>query len=65
LGRTRLLGERLRALCFDDALESMRQWLAALCDGLKQSAPLLADESSSALHDPRDVSVGDLDDGQS
>ncbi len=46
LGSTRLLWERIRALCFDYALESMRQLLEALFDGLKKSAPLFADDSS-------------------
>ncbi len=65
LGSKRLLWERMRAIFFDDALESMRQLLEALFYGLKKSAPLVADDSSSSPHDPRDVSVGDLDDGQS
>jgi hypothetical protein len=46
LGSKRLLWERIRALCFDDALESMRQLLEALFYGLKKSAPLFADDSS-------------------
>jgi hypothetical protein len=46
LGRKRLLWERIRALFFDDALESMRQLLEALFYGLKKSAPLFADDSS-------------------
>src|SRR3989475_11543978 len=46
LGSKRLLWERIRALCFDYALESMRQLLEALFDGLKKSAPLFADDSS-------------------
>jgi hypothetical protein len=49
LGRKRLRWERIRALCFDDALESMRPWLEALLYGLKTSAPLLADDASSSL----------------
>ncbi len=39
LGSKRLLWERMRALCFDYALESMRQLLEALFYGLKKSAP--------------------------
>ena len=46
LGSKRLLWERIRALVFDDALESMRQLLEALFYGLKKSAPLFADDSS-------------------
>jgi hypothetical protein len=46
LGSKRLLWERSRALCFDYALESMRQLLEALFYGLKKSAPLFADDSS-------------------
>src|ERR1700704_636808 len=46
LGSKRLLWERIRALFFDDALESMRQLLEALFYGLKKSAPLFADDSS-------------------
>ena len=46
LGSKRLLWERIRALCFDYALESMRQLLEALFYGLKTSAPLFADDSS-------------------
>jgi hypothetical protein len=46
LGSKRLLWERLRALFFDYALESMRQLLEALLYGLKKSAPLLAIDSS-------------------
>jgi hypothetical protein len=49
LGRQRRRWERIRALCFDDALESMRPWLEALLYGLKTSAPLLADDASSSL----------------
>ena len=46
LGSKRLLWERIRALFFDYALESMRQLLEALLYGLKKSAPLFADDSS-------------------
>ena len=46
LGSKRLLWERIRALVFDYALESMRQLLEALFYGLKKSAPLFADDSS-------------------
>jgi len=46
LGSKRLLWERIRALFFDYALESMRQLLEALFYGLKKSAPLFADDSS-------------------
>jgi hypothetical protein len=46
LGSKRLLWERMRAVFFDYALESMRQLLEALFYGLKKSAPLFADDSS-------------------
>ena len=46
LGSKRLLWERLRALFFDYALESMRQLFEALFYGLKKSAPLCANDSS-------------------
>ena len=46
LGSKRLLWERIRALFFDDALESMRQLLEALFYGLKKLQPLLAVDSS-------------------
>jgi hypothetical protein len=46
LGSKRLLWERIRALFFDYALESMRQLLEALFYGLKKSAPIFADDSS-------------------
>jgi hypothetical protein len=49
LGSTRLLWERLRALFYDDALESMRQRLEALFDGLKTPTPILMADSSSVL----------------
>ena len=46
LGSKRLLWERMRALFYDDALESMRQLLEALFYGLKKLQPLLAVDSS-------------------
>jgi len=46
LGSKRLLWERMRALFFDYALESMRQLLEALFYGLKKSAPQLDVDSS-------------------
>jgi hypothetical protein len=46
LGSKRLLWERMRALFYDDALESMRQRLEALFYGLKKLQPLLAVDSS-------------------
>jgi hypothetical protein len=46
LGSKRLLWERMRALFFDYALESMRQLLEALFYGLKKPAPIFADDSS-------------------
>ena len=45
-GSKRLLWERLRAVFFDYALESMRQLLEALLYDLKKSAPVFADDSS-------------------
>jgi Transposase DDE domain len=45
-GSKRLLWEKMRALFFDYALESMRQLLEALVYGLKKSAPTLATDSS-------------------
>jgi hypothetical protein len=45
-GSKSLLWEKMRALFFDYALESMRQLLEALCYGLKKSAPILATDSS-------------------
>src|ERR671915_202882 len=44
-GSKRLLWEKMRALFFDYALESMRQLLEALVYGLKKSAPTLATDS--------------------
>jgi hypothetical protein len=49
LGSKRLLWERLRAWFYDDTLESMRQRLEALFDGLKKPTPLLMADSSSVL----------------
>ena len=46
LGSKRLLWERMRALFFDYALESMRQLLEALFYGLKKSSPVLAIDTS-------------------
>src|SRR5438128_3840380 len=46
LGSKRLLWERMRALFFDYALQSMRQLLEALFYGLKKSAPQLDVDSS-------------------
>ena len=46
LGSKRLLWERMRALFFAYALESMRQLLEALFYGLKKSAPQFAVDSS-------------------
>jgi hypothetical protein len=45
-GSKRLLWEKMRALFFDYALESMRHLLEALYYGLKKSAPTLAIDSS-------------------
>jgi hypothetical protein len=46
LGSKRLLWERIRAVFFDYALESMRQLLEVLFYGLKKSAPVFTDDSS-------------------
>ena len=46
LGSKRLLWERMRALFFDYALESMRQLLEGLFYGLKKSSPVLAIDTS-------------------
>lgn len=46
LGSKRLLWERMRALFYDYALESMRQLLETLFYGLKKFQPLLAVDSS-------------------
>lgn len=46
LGSKRLLWERMRALFYDYALESMRQLLEALLYGVKKSKPIVAVDSS-------------------
>jgi Transposase DDE domain len=46
MGSKRRLWERMRAIFYDDALESMRQLLEALCYGLKKPAPVFAVDSS-------------------
>jgi hypothetical protein len=46
LGSKRMLWERMRALFFDYALESMRQLLEALLYGLKKPAPQFEVDSS-------------------
>jgi hypothetical protein len=46
LGSKRMLWERMRALFFDYALESMRQLLEALFYGVKKSSPVLAIDTS-------------------
>jgi hypothetical protein len=46
LGSKRLLWERMRALFYDYALESMRQLLEALWYGVKKPTPILALDSS-------------------
>lgn len=46
LGSKRLLWERMRAVFFEYALESMRQLLEVLLYGVKKSAPLFVDDSS-------------------
>jgi hypothetical protein len=46
LGSKRLLWERMRALLYDYALQSMRQLFETLFDGLKKLQPLLAVDSS-------------------
>ena len=46
LGSKRLLWERMRALFYDYALESMRQLLEALLYGLKKPQPIVAFDSS-------------------
>ena len=50
LGSKRLLWERRRALCSDDALASMRQLREALLYGLKKPKPIVAGDSSYSLH---------------
>ena len=46
LGSKRLLWERMRAVFYDYALESMRQLLEALLYGLKKAPPSFALDSS-------------------
>ena len=46
MGSKRRLWERMRALFYDYALESMRQLLEALFYGLKKPAPVFAVDSS-------------------
>jgi hypothetical protein len=46
LGSKRRLWERMRALFYDYALESMRHLFEALCYGLKKTAPVLEWDSS-------------------
>ena len=46
LGSKRMLWERIRALFYDYALESMRELLEALLYGLKKSNPSFAIDSS-------------------
>jgi len=63
LGSKRMLWERMRALFYDYALESMRQLLEALFYGLKKSDPIFAVDSPSSLHRctlrPRTIEPGD------
>jgi len=47
LGRKRLLGERLRAWCYDYCLDSMRAWCEALWYGVEKPRPLLTIDTSS------------------
>jgi hypothetical protein len=46
LGSKRLLWERMRALCYDDRLASMRALFAALLYGFEKSQPILLTDSS-------------------
>lgn len=46
LGSKRRLWERMSALCYDSALDSMRQLCETLFYGLKKTAPVLALDSS-------------------
>jgi hypothetical protein len=46
MGSKRRLWERMRALFYDDALESKRQHFEALFDGLKKTAPVFAVHST-------------------
>jgi hypothetical protein len=50
LGSKRLLWERMRALCYAYALESMRQLLEALLYGLEKPRPSFALHASSARY---------------
>jgi hypothetical protein len=63
LGSKRLLWERLRALFYDYALESMRHLLAALFYGLEKPQPSFALDASSSRHRflrrPRSIESGD------
>ena len=52
LGSKRLLWERLRALFYDDRLESMRELLEALLYGFVKSRPILMTTTSSILRVP-------------
>jgi hypothetical protein len=45
-GSKRLLWEKRRALCYDDALDSMQHLFETLLYGLKKSAPILALDTS-------------------
>jgi hypothetical protein len=49
LGSKRLLWERMRALFYDDRLESRRELLEALYDGFEKSPPVLRIDTSSSL----------------
>jgi hypothetical protein len=53
LGRQRWVWERLRALCSDDRLESMREVFEALVSGVEQSHTLLRTDSSYIPRLPR------------
>ena len=46
LGSKRLLWERMRALFYDDAFTSMRQWFEALLYGFTKSGPIVTMEAS-------------------
>jgi len=48
LGSKRMLWERMRALLYDDALTSMRQFFEALLYGFQKSSPIFASDSSSS-----------------
>jgi len=53
LGSKRWLWERMRALFYAEALESMRHLLEALLDGLKKPTPSFASDSSERAIDSR------------